>query len=114
MASKAVSRRQTLQWLGGTAAGMTVAAACAPINANSSVSLTSATTASGSVRPTSGGTLVYGQLASILNTVPYPANASTNMLRWSIFNPLVSVDERKQPVPALAESWSFSEDRLRL
>jgi len=92
---------------------MGLAAACAPIGSPSAAGPTVTATASAALAK-KGGTLIYGQLGSILNTVPYPSSPSTNVFKWSIFNPLVSLDDYKQPVPSLAESWSLSADRLTL
>src|SRR5579859_8265959 len=107
MFSTAISRRRTLELLGGVAGSVTLGLACSPIGPPSTISPTSAPSAVGPGTPKTGGILIYGQLAPVLNSLPYPGNASTNLLRSAIFNPLVSLDSRKQPVPGLAESWSF-------
>jgi peptide/nickel transport system substrate-binding protein len=61
-----------------------------------------------------GGTLVYGNTTQLLNTDPYPNNNPSNQFRGQLFNTLVNLDAKLQPVPELAESWRFSDDRLTL
>lgn len=58
--------------------------------------------------------LVYARAALIQNTNPYPMGPSTIGFRRAVFNSLVSLDSRAQPIPELAESWVVSDDRLTL
>ena len=109
MKAQRYSRRQMLVQLGGAVAGVHLATACAPF----SLSATSSTSTPGSTSPAvvmTGGALVIGQLAQILNTNPYPTGSAQALFRWSMFNPLVTLDSSAQPVPALAESWTWSSD----
>jgi peptide/nickel transport system substrate-binding protein len=57
---------------------------------------------------------VYGNTTAVLNTDPYPGNNPSNQFRGQLFNTLVNLDAKLQPVPELAESWSFENDRLTL
>jgi peptide/nickel transport system substrate-binding protein len=93
--------------VGGGLGCLSLASSCALPGRQSS-----GATSSAALRATPGGVVVYGQSSLISNTLPYPSSASTNLFKWAIFNPLVSLDDRKQPVPVLAESWSMSADRL--
>jgi peptide/nickel transport system substrate-binding protein len=61
-----------------------------------------------------GGTLVIGQTASIPSTDPFPSGPALNTFKWAMFNPLVTLDKNLQPLPCLAEAWTFSDDRQRL
>src|SRR5579859_3984740 len=107
-----ISRRHLLIHVGGALAGLGLAAACASIGSPAPGAPAPVSTNVTPVQPKHGSTLVVGQLAPILNTAAYPSGPATSIFRWAIFNPLVSLDEHKQPVPALAETWSVSEDRL--
>src|SRR5215831_19195799 len=95
-----LTRRRTLRLVGGGLGCLSLATACALQGRTSSGS-----TSSAALPATRGGVVVYGQSALISNTLPYPSSASTNLFKWAIFNPLVSLDDRKQPAPVLAESW---------
>jgi ABC-type transport system substrate-binding protein len=53
------------------------------------------------------------QQFELATTAPYPGPQF--VFGWGgLFNPLVSVDARGQPVPSLAESWTIADDRRSL
>src|ERR1051326_8385055 len=43
---------------------------------------------------------------------PYPYTAASATFWWTAFDTLIRLNDQRQPVPHLAESWSVSEDRL--
>jgi peptide/nickel transport system substrate-binding protein len=113
--SKHVTRRQLLVGLSSTLAGIGLATGCAGLS-SSTTATTQATTANASVtppRPKRGGTLVFGQLAPIQST-NMNSGVTAAGFKLSLFNALVGLDDRAQPVPSLAESWRLSDDRLTL
>jgi ABC-type transport system substrate-binding protein len=114
MTAVGVSRRQLLLGLATMCAGMALVDGCRSIGspATTDQSTPSATAAPAQAR--SGGSLVVAQPAAIMNADPFPGNTATNMFRWAVFNTLVGLDANNQPVPMLAESWSFSDDRRTL
>ncbi len=108
-----ISRRRVLELAGGVLASISLGTACAP-GRQSSTPRPGVAATPGTDLPRKGGTLAYGQSSSIASTRPYPSDSSRNLFKAAMFNPLVSLDDRKQPVPVLAESWSSSPDRLTL
>jgi peptide/nickel transport system substrate-binding protein len=114
MSARAISRRELLLWLGSAVAGIGLATACAPIGSPTAAVPTAANPPVTGAQAKTGGTLIIGQLSPILNTVPYPSGPANGTFRWAIFSPLVSLDQNKQPIPAMAESWTFSDDQLTL
>jgi len=111
--------------LGQVAAGIGVAAACAPISSSSAPAApTSATGAAASGAQTAatqapaqakkGGTLTLGQIFPIQSTDPHPQSGNSFNFREAIFNTLVGVDEKQNPTPGLAESWTLADDGLGL
>src|SRR4051794_33208126 len=95
------SRREFVRRLGGTALTLIgLVSACVPAGSQSPPNSTAPGTAR-TVAPTqvqTGGTLSVGQTASIQTIAPYPANNSSHIFRWAMFNPLVSLDAQAQPV----------------
>ena len=97
-------RRSLLrQVVGAAVLGLT--AACTPQSSQPPLIASPAT-------PKSGGALDVALLRPILNTVPYPA--SQFIFGWAVFDPLVSLDAHRQPVPSLVEAWLLSDDRRSL
>ena len=114
MVSNRLSRRSFVQQLVGASFSLAgVAAACGQVAPQpGAVPAVQPTATVAPIRQARGGALIVGQTAGIQNTAPYPATNNTHIFRWAMFNPLVSLDEKAQPIPQLAESWSASEDRL--
>jgi peptide/nickel transport system substrate-binding protein len=116
---KQLSRRSFIKYLGGGVAMAGAAMACGPLssapsNTTSTTSSTSSQATGMPAPPKRGGTLVLGTITPILNANPYPLNQATATFSWGLFDTLVRLDDRRQPVPHLAESWAFSDDRLTL
>jgi peptide/nickel transport system substrate-binding protein len=106
-----MTRRSFVKRLGGglALAGLTVACGPSPRPAPQSVAPTTVAPA----QARRGGTLVIGSSRSIATTLPYPGNQF--LFSWGgPFNPLVGLDTKSQPTPALAESWTLSDDRRSL
>src|SRR5579859_1367568 len=61
-----------------------------------------------------GGEFILGTITPVPSSNPYPRNPGTTPFYWGLFNTLIRLDANRQPIPELAESWSFSEDRLTL
>ena len=68
--------------------------------------------ASGAESPKSiGGRLVFGIAKDIISLNPFYRTQSTDSFaRELMFQTLLDLDHRQQPIPALAESWSVSKD----
>jgi peptide/nickel transport system substrate-binding protein len=110
MLSERITRRGFVKQLGGGLALAGLAAACVPTRptGNQTVPVTVAPD-----QARRGGTLTIATNRSIATTTPYPGYQFT--FSWGgLFNPLVAVDARSQPVPSLAESWTLSDDRRSL
>lgn len=64
--------------------------------------------------PMHGGTLRVGQTTDILPS-PHDLGRPDGPFKWQVYDTLVRLDpDNLEPVPQLAESWSFSEDGLTL
>jgi peptide/nickel transport system substrate-binding protein len=91
---------------------MSLTAACAPFTSRTASSNTTSVPSS-NIAPTqvvTGGALVMAQPYGIATTRPYPSPQYS--FGWGgLFNPLVSLDAKSQPVACLAESWSVAVDR---
>jgi peptide/nickel transport system substrate-binding protein len=109
-----ISRRRLITHLGRTLAVVGLGAGCAERTPATSgaAALTPATTVPAQAKRR--GTLVYGNTTAVLNTDPYPNNNPSNQFRGQLFNTLVNLDAKRQPVPELADSWMLSDDRLML
>lgn len=42
----------------------------------------------------------------------YPSSSANDLFKWAMLNPLVSLDDRREPVGALTKSWSLSDGPL--
>jgi peptide/nickel transport system substrate-binding protein len=108
-----LTRRDLVGRLGSGLAFLGLASACSRLD-----TLPNRTTggdrASAPAQVNATETLVLGQTAGIPSTDPFPSGPALNAFKAAMFNPLVSLDDKGQPVPLLAESWAFSDDRLRL
>ena len=61
--------------------------------------------------PKYGGRLVLGISKDIISLNPFYRTQSTDsFVRELMFQTLLDLDHRQQPIPALAESWSLSKD----
>ena len=61
--------------------------------------------------PRYGGRLVFGISKDIISLNPFYRTQSTDsFVRELMFQTLLDLDSRQQPMPALAESWSLSKD----
>jgi peptide/nickel transport system substrate-binding protein len=73
--------------------------------------ISSAAPVSGAESPTYGGRLVFGIAKDIISLNPFYRTQSTDsFVRELMFQTLLDLDHRQQPIPALAESWSLSKD----
>jgi peptide/nickel transport system substrate-binding protein len=90
------------------------AGGCSPISPAASGGAASAQATTAPAQPKKGGRLIYGNTSGVLTTDPYPNNNPSNQFRGQLFNTLVNLDVKLLPVPELAESWTFSDDRLTL
>jgi ABC-type transport system substrate-binding protein len=61
-----------------------------------------------------GGTVTVGYLTTVSSLSPHPYGASTYPFRDALYDPFIAIDDDGLPKPALAESWSLSEDELVL
>jgi peptide/nickel transport system substrate-binding protein len=65
----------------------------------------------GAESPKYGGRLVFGIAKDIVSLNPFYRTQSTDsFVRELMFQTLLDLDDRQQPIPALAESWSLSKD----
>ena len=65
----------------------------------------------GAESPKYGGRLVFGIAKDIISLNPFYRTQSTDSFaRELMFETLLNLDNRQQPIPALAESWSVSKD----
>ena len=65
----------------------------------------------GAESPRYGGRLVFGIAKDIISLNPFYRTQSTDsFVRELMFQTLLDLDHRQQPIPALAESWSLSKD----
>lgn len=65
----------------------------------------------GAETPRYGGRLVFGISKDIISLNPFYRTQSTDsFVRELMFQQLLDLDDRGQPIPALAESWSLSKD----
>src|SRR5579859_5257810 len=108
-----VSRRAFITQVGAGIAVSLLGIACDRFSNSASPEGPTPTTADAR-QPRSGGTFVLGTIAPIPNASPYPSSVGTRTFWWAMFDTLVRLDERRQPVPHLAESWTVSDDRLTL
>ncbi|MGH7833613.1 MAG: ABC transporter substrate-binding protein [Candidatus Binatia bacterium] len=61
--------------------------------------------------PKYGGRLILGISKDIVSLNPFYRTQSTDsFVRELVFQTLLDLDERQQPIPALADSWSLSKD----
>jgi len=73
--------------------------------------ITSALSAWGAESPKYGGRLVFGIAKDIISLNPFYRTQSTDsFVRELMFQTLLDLDDRQQPIPALAESWKLSRD----
>src|SRR6266542_3794051 len=73
--------------------------------------ISSAASVSGAESPKYGGRLVFGIAKDIVSLNPFYRNQSTDsFVRELMFQTLLDLDDRQQPIPALAESWSVAKD----
>ncbi len=112
--STGISRRQMIIQLTSAFTGMTLAAACRSGGSEISTDQSRLTAVARPVVTRKGGSLVVGQTAIIPSTDPFPSGPALNAFKWAMFNPIVSLDANSQPIPYLAESWAWSDDRLKL
>ncbi|MDJ0623704.1 MAG: ABC transporter substrate-binding protein [Desulfocapsaceae bacterium] len=62
--------------------------------------------------PQKGGTLTYGSVTEVSSIDPHVYQGTTwKSINLSLYNSLLSVDEKGQPVAALAESWEVLDAR---
>jgi peptide/nickel transport system substrate-binding protein len=62
--------------------------------------------------PKRGGGLTLGLLYKVQTTNPHPQTPSTVSWRGAVFNQLVGLDAKLQPIPDLAQSWALANDGL--
>jgi len=73
--------------------------------------ISSAASVRGAESPKYGGRLVFGIAKDIISLNPFYRTQSTDSFaRELMFETLLNLDNRQQPIPALAESWSVSKD----
>jgi len=61
--------------------------------------------------PKYGGRLIFGISKDIISLNPFYRTQSTDsFVRELMFQTLLDLDHRQQPIPALAESWSIAKD----
>jgi peptide/nickel transport system substrate-binding protein len=107
-----ITRRTFVKQVGGGLALAGLAAACGPL-APSSAGQNNPPTPVAPAQARRGETLIIGSPRSIATTLPYPGPQF--IFGWGgLFNPLISLDAKSQPVPSLAESWTLSDDRQTL
>jgi peptide/nickel transport system substrate-binding protein len=118
MPSRRISRRQVLFGSGLGLATLGLGACTSwPLRPAASSGSTTESLPSGNASTTApvaikkGSVLIVGQTSGVPSTSPYGTSPVQNTFRWGMFNPLVSLDASAQPVPHLAESWVFSDDR---
>ena len=102
-------RRDLLVPIGSGLAALGLASACTARSAVPSLAPGQAQTVA-PPQVKSSGPLILAQTAAIPSTDPFPSGPALSAFRWAMFNPLVSLDAKKQPLPYLAESWAFSGD----
>ncbi len=95
---------------GGTAATEAKPSPGSAVTTPTTVAAVTTTEAPG--RP--GGTLTVGYVGTVNGLTPNPFGASTYPFRDELFDPLVALDAKGEPVPALAESWELADDGLTL
>ena len=68
--------------------------------------ISSAASVRGAESPKYGGRLVFGIAKDIISLNPFYRTQSTDSFaRELMFETLLNLDNRQQPIPALAESW---------
>ncbi len=73
--------------------------------------MTFSTSVWGAESPKYGGRLVFGIAKDIVSLNPFYRTQSTDsFVRELMFQTLLDLDDRQQPIPALAESWSVAKD----
>ena len=73
--------------------------------------MTFSTSVWGAESPKYGGRLVFGIAKDIVSLNPFYRSQSTDsFVRELMFQTLLDLDDRQQPIPALAESWSVAKD----
>lgn len=110
-----LSRRDVLR-LFGSAGGLAIVAACAPIT-TPSVAPTSAPApaqAAPAAAVKAGGTLTLGVTAELPNLESHQMSPSTFNVVYQVHDRLIEYDANRQPVGQLAESWDFSADRRQV
>src|SRR5688500_1549965 len=118
MNAERLSRRRVIVRFGGALLGLGLATACAPIGTPAEKPPAEPATGAAAPGPPPaapaasaapavakrGGAFIYGQTFAIQNTAPYPRSGNSGAFRANLFNTLVNSDEKRQPVPELAES----------
>jgi peptide/nickel transport system substrate-binding protein len=108
-----ISRRGLIARMGGGVALAGLAAACAPLRPKApDTTPVSGTGQATPAQPRAGGTLILGTTAPIITGHPYPLTSASAPFWWGVFDTLIRLDDRRQPIPHLAESWAASDDHL--
>lgn len=87
-----------------------MASGCTQISHNSGGAQSSADSAS----PVRGGTLTVGRVPDIVSTDGDVIGAANDDISNNVYDTLIKYDEKLQPQPDLATSWSFNKDDTEL
>jgi len=110
-----LSRRDVLR-LFGSAGGVALATACAPITTPGAAPTSAPAPAqtAPAAPPKAGGTLTLGVTAELPNLEPHQMSPSTFNVVYQVHDRLIEYDSNRQAVGELAESWDFSSDRRQV
>ena len=74
----------------------------------------SATSADRQATPHKGGTLRVATVYDVLGFDPFAVTAQSNLMSRAIYEPLIELTAKLQPIPMLATKWKFNADQTQV